>query len=258
MSRVEGNALLNLFKYRSLAPPFGRDFLTNVIQNDRMWWQSPLAFNDPFDCHPVLIFGENAGQRVAFAKRASKNLKSIPRQQRRSQARELLKKRPEEHEASMTAAFREWMADTSVTCFSDVCDHPLMWAHYADSYRGVCLIFREQIGPDPWVAFEVTYSKERPTVNFAGPDRNEVITMGLLNKSDLWSYESEYRMIDYRSKPGFRPLPRNVLVGVIYGARMSESDKEFVGKLSAARERFEIYESSVDPRFFKLNLARIG
>jgi hypothetical protein len=55
-----------LYKYRGLSGPYGRIAVENAILNSRLFWQSPLSFNDPFDCNPVVYFGENDGERRRF------------------------------------------------------------------------------------------------------------------------------------------------------------------------------------------------
>ena len=254
MPREEGAALLTLYKYRSLAPAYGRDFIDNVILHNRMWWQSPTSFNDPFDCDPVLVFGENAAERKQFAKRSSRHLVGVPRLARRSKIKEMLRVPKSMREQQTRQAFREWMAESAVSCFSEVKDSPLMWAHYADSHRGVCFEFCEMLQPDPWLAFEVDYTLDRPRVNIAGEDRQEVIKKGILTKSDVWRYEHEYRMVDYRKPPGFRTFPAATLKGIILGASISAEAREFV--LGRARQRggLTVYQASIDESLFRLNI----
>ena len=122
------------------------------------------------------------------------------------------------------------------------------------SHRGVCFEFCEMLQPTPWVAFEVDYTFERPRANIAGDDKQEVIKKGILTKSDVWRYEHEYRMVDYRKPPDFRTFPAAALKGIILGANISAEDREFV--LGRARQRggLKIYQAIIDESLFRLNI----
>lgn len=82
-----------------------------------------------------------------------------------------------------------------VICFSEACQDPVLWSHYADSHRGVALVF--DIPDDK--AIRVNYQPER--FNW---DVDAAIQRGGFDESDLnqlistkfssWRYENEIRM----------------------------------------------------------------
>lgn len=79
-------------------------------------------------------------------------------------------------------------------CLSANWSHPLMWGHYADRHRGLCLGF--DIVGAPF--HPVTYSKRRLTLNELGVAglheiREEHIIKLLFYKFAAWGYEKEYR-----------------------------------------------------------------
>ena len=263
MPRTHENALQTLYKYRSLAPQSerpraGREAAENIIRLNRIYWQSPLAFNDPFDCNPALIFGTNSASRVNFAKRAvANNYPSLNRVERAQRVKEFLRVPAPIRTADIRTAFRQWMEESAVTCFSQVRDSILMWAHYADSHRGVCFIFREVVDQSQsWWAYDVTYSDERPVIDYT-QDPEAMVKRGILNKSVLWEYEKECRMLEYRRAPGYRSFPREALVGVIYGARISEDDRAFMDDLLSDRRSLEKYQATLDEHLFQVNIERI-
>ena len=81
-------------------------------------------------------------------------------------------------------------------CFSRTWKNPLMWSHYADRHRGICLGFDvsdEHCQP-------VTYSKERPKIapqcTRSGVELSqEKIIEWLQTKYDGWKYEDEIRVV---------------------------------------------------------------
>lgn len=79
-------------------------------------------------------------------------------------------------------------------CFSTKWNNPVMWSHYADRHKGICLGFDvsdESVGP-------VSYSGKRLAVEleqFKSPRELplEFLTKLLFTKYAHWKYENEYR-----------------------------------------------------------------
>lgn len=85
--------------------------------------------------------------------------------------------------------------EIAITCFSEVNNSQLMWAHYAASYSGFCIEYDFDKSYDP--AFlrgikKVEYTNEKPCMEqFDNVD--EYILKTILTKSECWSYEKEWR-----------------------------------------------------------------
>lgn len=85
-------------------------------------------------------------------------------------------------------------------CFSDNWRSPVMWAHYADKHRGICLGFDvPDEGPESALK-RVDYSPERLklTLNMQEDFRginHDVIRAVLCTKSAEWAYEREWRAL---------------------------------------------------------------
>ncbi len=80
-------------------------------------------------------------------------------------------------------------------CFSREWHNPVLWSHYADKHRGLCLGFDI---PDDW-AIEVNYklTRLRPEPENYQP-RNDKDTFGyklLTTKFRHWKYEDEVRLV---------------------------------------------------------------
>lgn len=247
-----------MYKYRSLSGDRGREAAEDIILHGRMWWQVTTDFNDPFDCNPVVTLRANAAEMKAFARRAARsNMPSTPRGQRRKRARDIAAIPIAEHEERMRSNFLEWMAETAVTCFSEVNCSVLMWAHYADSHRGVCFIFKQDVERH-FVAFPVTYSADRLPVNTAAMDRDDDnFERAVLHKAIEWKYERELRLVHYRGGRGYRPFPATALVGVIYGCRISDADREFLDGLLARRPHLKRYQAKLDSEKFSINVEAV-
>lgn len=90
---------------------------------------------------------------------------------------------------------RAQLAETrGMLCFSMRWDQPIMWSHYADRHRGVCLGCDI---PDDAV-FEIRYSDERVPFTRAlltDPDPEEWMKRYLGTKHVAWAEERELRVI---------------------------------------------------------------
>lgn len=97
---------------------------------------------------------------------------------------------------------------TYVACFSTKNDSVLMWAHYADSQKGICIAYDfnqwEQRALQRKLLFPVVYSDIPVDVSDLVGDQNhtiaeypvdEALLCAAINKSAVWKYESEWRLI---------------------------------------------------------------
>lgn len=229
-----------LYRYRSLAGEFGRSTAEDIIVHSRMFWSSPAEFNDPMDCRPNFIFGRSRRDQIAWMRDSTKRqFPDARRNQRRGMRKKLMAGDPRRYRQAAIDGFSLWMRESAVCCFSTVSDSLLMWSHYADQHRGVVFVFEELFEPQPFFAFPVVYSDKRPPVDITtfGNDGRNAIQDAVLTKASAWSYEAEKRMFEYRSAPGHRRFPSQALRGVIFGARISNDDRNFVSGLIAASRR---------------------
>jgi len=128
---------------------------------------------------------------------------------------------------------------SNVGIFS-VSEHPisqLMWAHYADSYRGMCIGYAAYVVPNPRVLHPVRYIKSVPKKIFKPESlsQQELLEWYLLSKSRAWSYEREWRFL----MGGTVGLVQNVvfpIVEIILGPRMPLDQRVAVIEATRATE----------------------
>ena len=139
-----------------------------------------------------------------------------------------------------------------VCCLTDACQSLLMWAHYADSHTGCCLVFdfskyldqrEEERFPFQHIK-QITYQDSLPMHDMYR------IWHYYAYKSCEWNYEHEWRVVMFEknasqvySSPflvkesngsGLYPLG-DFLCGVILGNKMTPDDKETI--MAVARQR---------------------
>ena len=89
----------------------------------------------------------------------------------------------------LTETKRELSKTKGLLCFCRSWRHPLLWAHYADKHRGVCL----GLDVSDSTLEQVRYVNSRFTAD--GEALSEALVQKLLyTKFAHWSYEDEYRV----------------------------------------------------------------
>lgn len=127
----------------------------------------------------------------------------------------------------MSENFKETSKRWRIYCLTPLPDSTLMWSHYAENHRGICLEFavdNEIFGN----AREVAYRSEYPCWLPHDPPDEGMIEV-LLTKSDDWKYEKEFRIVARASTvnaelptlPGehYLALPAGALRSVIIGCQ---------------------------------------
>lgn len=94
-----------------------------------------------------------------------------------------------EFRKALTATKHDLSKSNGLLCFSKPWHHPLLWAHYADKHRGICLGF--DVNGEKLE--HVSYVNSR----FPKPDNPKTesfVEKLLYTKFAHWSYEDEYRL----------------------------------------------------------------
>lgn len=84
---------------------------------------------------------------------------------------------------------------TGILCMSTTWQEPLLWGHYADKHKGMCLKFDCEL--KDW--HKITYREERPTLKTFGKNQISDLSTADVHKISTmkfskWEYEQEYRM----------------------------------------------------------------
>lgn len=142
---------------------------------------------------------------------------------------ELHAKAEEIQEKVYQPAVREFLSKVTISCFSaSGWNNQLMWAHYANSYSGLCIEYDfSKMSSFVGFVYPVIYTEKRPTLSLedlgiAGIDINAEddklihcetnlsnIFQYLLSKNTCWNYEDEWRIINIGepNTPLFIDLP---------------------------------------------------
>lgn len=256
-----------LYHYEAFRP----EYLATTLKERKVHCSAPAALNDPWDCRPW--FDENALEDAASVEELIAWLFSFtpasPVSEAEVRATQNEIRRNHQYRRGilrrLSENFLEMIPDRwKLYCLTPVPDSTLMWSHYADNHRGICLEFGVDNNPLFGAAGEVTYLTAHPKWaphSLANGD----VTRVLLTKSDDWKYEHEYRVIalgegidrPFSADPliasgGFLTLPNGAIKAVIAGC---EANYEQIAQIvrSAAPE-IKIKRAAKSPNQYRLEI----
>lgn len=224
-----------LFKYLSLGLA-SLEHSRRILLESSLYWRCPTDFNDPYDCAPVFRISPSRDQFRAYLKDLTRERSSgLPRAERQQLVTRGVKIARQTYEQALIEGNAHRLARIGVCSLSEKGDDVLMWAHYADAHRGVCLEFSVVEGDGYFEhALPVTYSRDRPCITLPCRSMEDMIAPAFLTKADFWSYEREWRLIRPDRPPGFYRCPPGSLKAIVVGARISVQQKQAVRDLVAA------------------------
>lgn len=251
---------LRLYKYRSLRGET-KIFSRSLVTLAEAYFAKPHELNDPYDCRPHNTWQSTAAERRAFLGMAIRGLEpGLSRAARRSRIAQMnsamtSQMQREGFEVAAHAAYDKNLKDTGVFSLSAEPASNLMWSHYGDAHRGICVAFDfaalSGICPMP-----MKYSAERPSYNMF---RNVVALeeLGFLRKSLDWAYEQEWRSVGLWWS-GRYLLPRESIVGVILGAGISDGDRaEVVDWVLESGRSIEVSQAAFEPKSYSLSFSPV-
>ena len=152
---------------------------------------------------------------------------------------------------------RHLRSEYGVLCLSAVRDDILMWSHYADFHRGVCLEF-DGAAKLMQHAFPVSYSKERPSIHMIRDSNETAMEKSLRTKSDHWKYEREWRLLSYPNGPGVMQLRPESLTGIVIGAEATSGTVDLVrGWVRQRTIPMKVYQARKNRHAFALDIVEV-
>lgn len=258
-----------LYKYRSLRG-MSSHYVERTLLHNEIFFANPADFNDPFDCWPSFsLDGTNDELANYLARRLWSTWKRENPQLNNKElwGRVLDEIEQQRRQGGIREAVRQiaegfpWIRNQiGVYSMSATRRHPLMWAHYADSHRGICWRFRH-IAQWPFgEANRVDYLDRKPIVNVLHDSADEQIQKVLIVKGAVWRYEAEWRVFNVPVEgsiegSGVYQFPSPLLEGVILGAKIDQKDKELIERWNEERSRpINIYPASISETEFEIDI----
>jgi hypothetical protein len=276
------------YKYRA----FNTSTLDSLCHYN-LHFAQPGTFNDPLDCSFTLVCDSNLGElrdlfALLFRKRALSELlealqKAGFRGERAGEHADKKTIRMVENElanidynatnpehSGTKDEVKAWLLtqaidgelrrhyERGVCCFSKSYSSPVLWSHYGDQHRGLCIGYGTDRIPKPQLQ-KVVYGKSRDIKTstlvhaFIYDDcevKNELDRDILLRKATEWGYEHEWRLI---GPQGLQDSPL-LLKEITFGLRCPISIKHTLHKALSGREKnVKFYEICAVPGRYVLH-----
>jgi len=216
--------ITSLFKYY----PIGKNQLSALAQK-KVWYSKPAGFNDPFDTRFHV-----KGNLHAYVQET--NAKKIKRIFGEDMSDAIVQKKVSVE--GELAQFHQGIEALGILSLADSNKNLLMWAHYAEDHKGMCLEFERKDG-ELLASFDSTqpivYTDNHPKLSPKSLlDKTATLKSKkriLYVKSKHWEYEQEWRHIVGDGNM-LRPWPAP-LKAVYFGCKVDESDINLVKNVIA-------------------------
>ena len=231
-----------------------------TIKANKMWYSAPCDFNDVFDCEISVDETAIINCALQMTPDNMKIRKGSPawKEIRRTMLKEI---------KSFCSTFETMKSTMGISCLSESDESLLMWAHYANNHRGMCVEYdlmkiNQQLNFTP---VPIIYSENRVCFNelhseTAGDDSIAFFIQVITSKSKEWSYEQEWRIIREDSACGDKwnaekkgalldmVRPTSIILGCAAEEQFEKSVREY-----CEESRIPLYKMHKDKRQYKLN-----
>jgi len=253
--------IARLYHYEKFKP----EWLATTLREQKIHCSNPSNLNDPWDCRPWFDHRpmvEDPSKLEAmldhFRNTAGSELANHPK---RTKLEDLIRNSPRELRsflAGFSESVQREICKRRIYCLTpDPCS-TLMWSHYAENHRGICLEFH--LGNPLFLnALQVIYRSVYPV--WVPQEMQAIADEAVLTKSKDWEYEREFRLVGspnfvegHPLKPDgdFLRLPPRALQSVIVGC---ETDYEAVKRVVHDHAaRLPVRRASRMPNHYRLEI----
>lgn len=211
--------MISLFVDNGVLPRFIYKYTSferflQILDSGKIKFSNPSQFNDPFDCNLTIDTNNTDEEIIDYVESLAKT-RGLNNQQKET----ILKKYLNRQELFQLTndSVKKVKERFGITCFSSKNDSLLMWAHYADSHKGVCLKFDLLNDPDFFMTpFPVHYDDKYPVFNYIR-QKDWIAKFLLESKSKEWEYESEIRIM--KESSGLYDFNKDCLTELIFGCK---------------------------------------
>ncbi|MBP4141899.1 DUF2971 domain-containing protein [Flavobacterium sp. P4023] len=200
------------------------------LNNQKNWIADPYEFNDPFEFSLYdKLFIDDYGDSRPLTQIETININK----------------------------FREEINDYGVVCYSSDYTNKLLWSHYGDQHKGMCLVF--EISKEKMeVIYKVNYQQRLPEINITDDsDTFDDIVKIVTTKSTEWKYENEYREV-FLSKNMLDDYPGE-LVEIVFGCRTPFEDIKMLTDIAVSKNKeILISKMVISNSEYNLGNMRIG
>lgn len=241
-----------LYKYREY-----NDRALNMLENNQVFLAAPSSFNDPFDCAIEPIIDVYDGDELIELTAKRFELFGTPKEETRARLKSFSGAKTE-HIVTICKMFKELeqhnnLNGLGVLSLSEINDHPLMWAHYANKHTGFCIEYNRTPTGDLADAKPITYSTEYPKVNLFRMSPYEQSDLSVFTKDIHWKYEKEWRRV-ITEPNSLKTHHEAMMSGIIFGAKMKHNHKAWVRSRISNKPHVKLYQAILKDREYGIDI----
>lgn len=167
-----------------------------ILSENTLKFSSPFDFNDPFDCYEELI---KFDLTVAFIEELVQNGSLKLTEEDKKLTPEKLLEQVESvfdfKNSVLKSIFHNIKTELWISCFCREYNEILMWSHYADKHKGLCIGFNLDglLETFKFIKSNVNYPDNFSKVDYcANPEK--ALEYFVSTKAKNWKYENEIRL----------------------------------------------------------------
>lgn len=247
ISVEQGDLPQFIYKYRALNTNTDK-----IFENSELWFSNPYDFNDPFDCQ-VIVDTKNSEVEIAnFLRQNAPRMLSADVKK----FAKVCSKNPIKWNKMVTTTIYKSINKKGVCCFAGNNDNILMWSHYTNSHKGICLKFDILADSDLFsFPFHVKYSKDYPYYNHL-KDNSQLVKFLMQTKADIWEYEGEIRVLKFNA--GIYQFKKKALKEICFGCNCTQDDITRVKNLVAANNFNVVFTKATKAtKQYRLNIKKL-
>ena len=247
-----------LYKYRSVSDTSWQ-YTQALLERQELFMATRTMFNDPFECRSQLSYKCTKKELSIYADRVLRKT-PLPASQRRVRVAEIVRTRHDALPRDFAAVVRQindaMDQQVGLLCLSAKPDHLLMWSHYADSHAGICVGFDSEASDSPFRnARAVVYRSDFPVCRIFSEEPALIQEKATYTKADVWSYEEEWRFVNFRDGSCVKRFDPRFLKSVILGARIGKVHAAKVTDLTRSHyPHAELLKAVMKPNSYRLQL----
>lgn len=257
-----------LYQYKK----FNQNTISSLILN-KIWFSTPDSFNDPYDSHVRFYYHGTQEDWIKFLTTTK------PWAHKPEPYISLMKqniKRFEEHFNKENTPINNKMR---VACFSQSPTNFLMWSHYSDFHKGICIGYSTLKKTEKNIVYLEINDNQIESLNFEDlqylpvikvdyddkiqyefnqlTQSTEALGQLVLKKSNIWKYEKEWRILHRYVEHENINLAKNTVNAIYIGSKMKIDDEllvhEIVNNLNAKRsKKIKLYKIYLNEQKNKL------
>ncbi|RZK56893.1 MAG: DUF2971 domain-containing protein [Pedobacter sp.] len=233
-----------------------------LLEHSKLHFNSPLKFNDPFDCHPLLV---KITDEYIYNVLSNSEYKYMLNRKGFTKSPLYLNFVKNFSKTQVKEVQSKILPNVKISCFTENKNNMLMWSHHAKDHSGVCFEFdtnamviylgiqTKTTNLSNYLFLRTIYDSKCKNYIFQSSEDSSSLLMWLKTKSIEWEYENEIRLVSLKWDENLLSIPQNVISRLYSGAQISKEHEEKIVKICKTNfPETGIYKMSLSDHEFQL------